>query len=50
MNNTVTDFVVYSFIVAGIFLMTKPGGQGPALVSSLTNGYANIAKAVTGQG
>lgn len=50
MNNTVTDFVVYSLIVAGILVMTKPGSQGPALVNNLTNGYSNIVKSVTGQG
>ncbi len=48
--NTVTDFVVYSFIVAGILVMTKPGSQGPALVNSLTKGYAGIVNSVTGQG
>lgn len=49
MNNTAGDLVVYSMIVAGILVMTRPGSQGPKLVSSLTTGYANIVKAVTGQ-
>jgi hypothetical protein len=49
MNNTAGDFVTYSFIVAGIFVMTKTG-NGANLVKSLTSGYANIVKAVTGQG
>ena len=49
MNNTATDFVVYSLIVAGVLVMTRPGSQGPALVNALTHGYARIAQAVTGQ-
>lgn len=49
MNNAVTDFVVYSFLVAGIFVMTAPGSKGPALVNSLTHGYARIVQAATGQ-
>lgn len=49
MNNTVTDFITYSLIVAGILVMTRPGSQGPKLVSSLTSGYASIVKSVTGQ-
>lgn len=48
--NTISDGIVYSLIVAGILVMTKPGSQGPKLVNSLTSGYANIVKAVTGQG
>ena len=47
--NTLSDAVIYSLIVAGILVLTRPGSQGPKLVSSLTSGYANIVKAVTGQ-
>ena len=49
MNNATTDLIVYSMIVAGILVMTRPGSQGPPLVNSLTGGYAKIAQAVTGQ-
>lgn len=51
MNRTssVTDLVVYSFLVAGILVMTRPGSQGPALLNSLTGGYAKIVQAATGQ-
>lgn len=48
-GNVLTDIVVYSSIVAGIMLMTKPGGQGPAVLNSATHGYANILQAETGQ-
>ena len=49
MSNTASDIVVYSMLVAGVFLMTKPGGQGPSLVNALTHGYARIVQAATGQ-
>lgn len=48
-RNSLTDLGVYGFIVAGILVMTRPGSQGPALLSNLTNGYARIAQAVSGQ-
>jgi hypothetical protein len=48
-NNATTDLIVYSMIVAGILVMTRPGSQGPALVNNLTHGYARIVQAVTGQ-
>lgn len=49
MNNTLSDIVTYSFLVGGILVMTRPGSQGPKLVSNLTSGYGNIVKAATGQ-
>lgn len=48
-RSTTTDLVVYSFVVAGILVMTRPGSQGPALLNSLTHGYARIVQAATGQ-
>lgn len=48
-NNAVTDFVVYSFVVAGILVLTRPGSQGPKFVQNLTGGYARIVQASTGQ-
>lgn len=48
-SSTLTDIVVYSFIVAGILVMTRPGSQGPALVNNLTSGYSGIVKAASGQ-
>ncbi len=49
MNNTMTDLVTYSFLVAGILVMTRPGSQGPGFVKALTGGYARIVQATTGQ-
>lgn len=49
-SSGLTDFLVYGIIVAGILVMTRPGSQGPRLVSASTNGVASIVKAETGQG
>lgn len=48
-QNAATDLIVYSMIVAGILVMTRPGSQGPALVNNTTGGYAKIVQAATGQ-
>lgn len=48
-KNSLTDLIVYSFLVGGILVMTRPGSQGPALVNNLTHGYARIVQASTGQ-
>ena len=47
-TNVFTDIVVYSMLVAGLLVMTRPGSQGPALVSSAESGYAGIVKSATG--
>lgn len=48
-SNAITDLVVYSFIVGGILVLTRPGSQGPSFVKNLTGGYARIVQASTGQ-
>jgi hypothetical protein len=48
-SNTTTDIVVYSFLVAGILVLTRPGSQGPSLLKNLTSGYTGIVQASTGQ-
>ena len=48
-RSTASDIVVYSMIVAGILVMTRPGSQGPALVNNTTGGYAKIVQAASGQ-
>jgi hypothetical protein len=49
MNNTLTDVVVYSFLVGAILVLTRPGSQGPTFIKNLTGGYARIVQASTGQ-
>lgn len=33
-----------------LFLMVRPGSQGPGLVTAVTGGVANVIKAATGGG
>lgn len=47
-NNVFVDIVVYSMIVAGIFVMTA-NTNGTNLVKASTGGYAGIVQAATGQ-
>ena len=49
MNNTVTDLVTYSFVVAGILVMTRPKSQGVKFVGALTSGFSHIVQAASGQ-
>lgn len=48
-NSVLSDIVIYSMLVGGLLVMTRPGSQGPALVTSATAGYGSIVKAATGQ-
>lgn len=48
-GGVLTDIVVYSFLVAGIFVMTEPNSQGPKFITALTTGYANVVQAASGQ-
>lgn len=48
-NSVLSDIVVYSMIVGGLLVMTRPGSQGPALLTAATAGYGGIVKAATGQ-
>ena len=48
-SNVFADIVVYSMLVGGLLVMTRPGSQGPTLVTAATNGYSGIVKAATGQ-
>lgn len=44
------DVLILAFYVGLIFVMVRPGSQGPKLVDSFTTGLVNLAKAVTGGG
>ena len=48
-RSVLTDVVTYSLIVAGILVLSRPGSKGPALVNSVTCGYAMIVQAASGQ-
>lgn len=49
MGNRIGDFLVYGIVVGGILVLTRPGSQGPQLVTSLTKGLTGFAQGVTGQ-
>lgn len=44
------DFLVGILFVAAIFVLVRPGSQGPKLVDTATNGVVNLVKAATGGG
>lgn len=44
------DFLIAIVYLAAIFVLVRPGSQGPTLVNSLTTGTSNLVKAATGGG
>ena len=50
MTKEIGDFLIGVLYVAAIFVLVRPGSQGPKLVSSLTTGTTNLVKAATGGG
>lgn len=46
----IADIATAALIVAGIMVMVRRNSQGPALVTNITSGYANVIKAATGGG
>lgn len=49
MSSKITDIGTYAFIVGAILVMTRPGSQGPQLVTALSSGISGLVKAATGQ-
>ena len=47
--NKLFDIATYSFIVAGILVLTRPGSQGPKFVTALGSTWAHVVQAATGQ-
>lgn len=44
------EFLVGIIWVSAIFVLVRPGSQGPTLVGSVTSGTTNLVKAATGGG
>jgi hypothetical protein len=44
------DWMIALLYVAGIFVLVRPGSQGPAFVTAITDGTSNLVKAATGGG
>lgn len=47
--NRIFDIATYSFLVAGILVLTRPGSQGPRFVNALGNSFAHVVQAASGQ-
>lgn len=50
MQQDIGSFLAGIVILAGIFVMVRPGSQGPTLVKNVTGGLSNLIKAATGGG
>jgi hypothetical protein len=48
--NKIFDVASGALVVAAIFVMVRPGSQGPTLVSNIGSAYSNVIKAATGGG
>lgn len=46
----VVDIAAGIIVLAGIFVLVRPGSQGPSMVETLTNGFTGAIKAATGGG
>ncbi|MFD9893710.1 hypothetical protein ACFWY9_30560 [Amycolatopsis sp. NPDC059027] len=46
----VADFLGGALIVAGIFVLVRPGSQGPTLVQNVGNAVNGVFTAITGGG
>lgn len=44
------DWMTLGSYCAIIYVMVRPGSQGPGLVTAITNGFANLTNAQTGGG
>ena len=50
MKGSVGEYLVLLGWVAIIFVLVRPGSQGPALVTNSLSGVSNVVKASTGGG
>jgi hypothetical protein len=46
--NKIGDFLISLLYVAGIFVLVRPGSQGPSLVQAITSGTASLIDSATG--
>ena len=50
MGNRFWDWMTLGSYCAIIYVMVRPGSQGPGLVTAITNGLTNLTNAQTGGG
>jgi hypothetical protein len=41
--------IIFAYVIV-LFVLSRPGSQGPTLISNLTSGLSNVIKAGTGGG
>ncbi len=46
--NRLADFLVFSLVVAGIMVLTRPRSQGPAFVRAIGGAVSQVINAATG--
>lgn len=46
--NRIVDFFVFSLVVAGIMVLTRPGSQGPSFVRAIGGAVSQVINAATG--
>jgi len=49
-NRNIGAFLTGVVILAGLFVMVRPGSQGPTLVTGVSNGLKGLITASTGGG
>lgn len=50
MEKDIGSFLAGIVILAGIFVMVRPGSQGPTLVTNVTGGLSSLVTSATGGG
>jgi len=50
MTRNIGAFLTGILILAGLFVMVRPGSKGPSLVSGVSNGLKGLITASTGGG
>lgn len=49
-KGTITAIVIAVIYLAALFVLVRPGSQGPGLVNGVSTGLTNLIKAATGGG
>jgi len=50
MGRTAQSFITGIIIIAILFVLVRPGSQGPSLVSGVSSGLAGLVNSATGGG
>lgn len=48
--SNIVDLLALTVIIVGLGIMTRPGSQGPTLVTSFTKGWSTILSTVSKSG